>query len=85
MIKLIGISCFIVLLINAEPKKKLELYLKIDKYPFIEKLLNCAMCFGFWFSIPITYYLFGLSINMISGIGIITIVAELINRQLNKF
>lgn len=65
ILEILGVSCFIVLFINAEPKKKIEEYFGIYNYPMIDKLFNCAMCFGTWFSLFYFLLTIGLSINLI--------------------
>lgn len=81
---IIGLACVTVLWINSEPTIRFRnRFLKNDSY--IKRMSECALCSGFWI------YLLFMIINSQSFLigyvieaSITSIIAELINRRLNK-
>lgn len=81
LLYIIGMACLTNLWINSEPTIKFrEIYFK--KNTFIKRLLECALCSGFWFFL--LYMLIFHQTFAIFGAAISSVLAEFINRKLNK-
>lgn len=76
ILEIISWSCITLLWINSEPTAMLRYYLFKDADNFIIRLLNCAMCSGFWIGLIFTFD--------IQLAAIISILSEFLNRYLNS-
>ena len=74
IIYIIGVACFTVQLINAQPFIKLLEWLGLYKY----ELFKCALCFGSWLGFVMTL-VYGLNILYVP---IIAILASFIDKYL---
>ncbi len=82
LIKLIGSAALTYLFINSEPTNRLVGFLHLDNpetpgfIGFISRLLQCALCLGFWVTLIVTGNL------LLAAIG--SLLSELVNRYMNN-
>lgn len=80
---IIAWGCITNLWIESAPTIRLRMWLitKLKSF-WLEKLITCAMCSGFWIGLICNLVVYG---NFSISIAALTsIVAELINQKLNK-
>ena len=76
MVKLIGLACLSFLIAEgAEPLEYLKQKIRLERFHWINKLLTCSLCCGFWVGLMGTQ-------NILNA-AIVSVCAETISR-INK-
>lgn len=75
VITILGLASITNLLVHSEPTMRFRNFLLRNHRGFFRRLLECALCTGFWIGLAFTFNIY--------LAAIISIVAEFISRKLN--
>lgn len=76
VITILGLASITNLLVHSEPTMRLRNFLLRNHSGFFRRLLECALCTGFWIGLAFTFNIY--------LAAIISVVAEFISRKLNS-